>query len=80
MRADHDVESNCDEVQKTVMRLSNGKTPTLDGIPPEIFKCGGSRMVNQLTSLFTRFWQEGKILQEWKDAFIVQLYKRKGTA
>jgi hypothetical protein len=50
-----------------------------DGIPPEIFKDGGDAMVTKLTKLLQKFWEEGLVPQDIKDANIIHLYKNKGN-
>ena len=41
-----------DEVLKATKKLLNGKAPGADGIPGEIFKKGGPKLITKLTELF----------------------------
>ena len=59
--------------------LSSGKAPGPDAIPAEIYKGGGDSLAIKLHSLFLLMWQQEKIPQEYKDATIIHLYKRKGS-
>jgi hypothetical protein len=59
--------------------LSKGKAPGPDAIPAEIYKEGGDNLTSELHSLFVQMWQQEKIPQEFKDASIIHLYKRKGA-
>jgi len=67
------------EVEKAIKQLSCGKAPGSDGIPAEIYKAGGPTITEKLLELFTSCWEEGRLPQEFKDASIVHLYKRKGN-
>ena len=67
------------EVQKAIKLLSNGKAPGSDSIPAEIYKAGGPVLIQKLTELLQAMWRQEAIPQEFKDASIVHLYKRKGN-
>merc|ERR1711911_198212 len=68
-----------DEIKKAISQLSDGKAPGRDCIPAEIYKCGGDVLVNRLTELFTLTWEKGVLPQDFKDASLVHLYKKKGN-
>ena len=59
--------------------LSSGKAPGPDAIPAEIYKDAGGSLSIKLHSLFLLVWQQEKIPQEYKDAAIIHLYKRRGN-
>ena len=65
---------------KAITLLSSGKAPGSDAIPAEISKPGGQPMAEKLTELFHCMWRKEAIPQEFKDASIIHLYKRKGNA
>ena len=67
------------ETSKAINQLSSGKAPGTDAIPAEIYKTGGPMLTQKLTELFTSFWSKGSLPQDFKDASIVHLYKRKGN-
>ena len=72
------------ETRKSVQQLSSGKTPGADAIPAEVYKAGGGGgrglpMAEKLTELFHCMWRKEAIPQEFKDASIIHLYKRKGN-
>ena len=62
------------ETRKAIQHLSSDKA-SAGAIPAEIFKAGGLPMA--LTELFYCMCMKEAIQQEFKDAFIIQLYKRK---
>ena len=66
------------EVKMAIKQLSDGKAPGSDAIPSEIYKCGSTTLTEQLTVLFKQIWIQQIIPQEFKDATIIHLYKRKG--
>lgn len=67
------------ETHKAIELLSNGKAPGADSIPAEIYKSGGPKLVERLTEMFCGMWKQKCIPQEFKDAYIVHIYKRKGN-
>ena len=67
------------ETRKAVQQLSSGKAPGADAIPAEVYKAGGLPMAEKLTELIHCMWRNEAIPQEFKDASIIHLYKRKGN-
>ena len=43
----------------------------------EVYKAGGLPVTQKLTKLFQYMWRKKAILQDFKDASIIQLYKQK---
>ena len=70
---------NLAETLKAIKQMSNGKTPGADGIPSEVFKHGGHKLARSLVRLFNVIWDSESVPQEFKDANIIHLYKRKGN-
>ena len=64
---------------KAIKLLSSGKAPGSDAIPAEIYKAGGPPVAEKLTELFHIMWRKEAIPQEFKDATIIHLFKRKGN-
>jgi len=52
------------EVQKAIDRMSSGKSPGQDGLPPELFKAGGDQLTAKLTSVFHNIWQQRAVPQD----------------
>ena len=69
------------ETVKAIKLLSSGKAPGSDAIPAEIYKAGGPPVAEKLTELpvFHIMWRKEAIPQEFKDATIIHLFKRKGN-
>ena len=67
------------ETVKAIKLLSSGKAPGSDAIPAEIYKAGGLPVAEKLTELFHIMWRKEAIPQEFKDATIIHLFKRKGN-
>ena len=67
------------EVNKAIQQISSGKSPGPDSIPAEIYKAGGPVLTEQLHQVFTNIWVNETMPQDFKDASIVHLYKRKGN-
>lgn len=45
----------------------------------QVYAASGPKLIESLTSLFTTMWTQEKLPQEFKDASIIHLYKRKGS-
>ena len=67
------------ETRKEIQHLSSGKAPGTDAIPAEVYKAGGLPMAEKLTELLQCMWRKEAIPQDFKDASIIHLYKRKGN-
>ncbi|VDL99513.1 unnamed protein product [Schistocephalus solidus] len=76
---DLDLPPSLPETIRAVQQISSGKAPGSDAIPPEVYKHGGPRLMAELTTLFQEMWRQGQVPQDFKDATIVHLYKRKGN-
>nr|VZH94992.1 unnamed protein product [Spirometra erinaceieuropaei] len=77
--ADLDLPPSLQETIRAVQQLSSGKAPGSDAIPAEVYKHGGPLLMDHLTALFQEMWRQGEVPQDFKDATIVHLYKRKGN-
>ena len=51
----------------------------IDGIPTEVYKLGGQKLVRRLTVLFNNIGNKDAVPQDFKDANIIHLYKKQGT-
>ena len=67
------------ETQKAIRQLSNGKAPGADAILAKVYKYGGPALHQKLVDIFQSIWQQGTVLQDFKDALTIHLYKRKGN-
>ncbi|BHF84930.1 hypothetical protein SprV_1002808400 [Sparganum proliferum] len=77
--ADLDLPPSLQETIRAVQQLSSGKAPGSDAIPAEVYKHGCPQLMDHLTALFQEMWRQGEVPQDFKDATIVHLYKRKGN-
>ena len=66
------------EVSKATRQMSSGKAAGPDGIPAEVFKHGGMNLNRKLTSLLRKIWSDETVPQEFRNANVIHLYKRKG--
>nr|VZI27867.1 unnamed protein product [Spirometra erinaceieuropaei] len=76
---DLDLPPSLQETIRAVQQLSSAKAPGSDAIPAEVYKHGGPQLMDHLTALFQEMWRQGEVPQDFKDATIVHLYKRKGN-
>ena len=68
----------CEEVDRQLKKMKNGKSCGPDGIPTEALKCLGDWGVRQLTKIFNAIMQSGKMPDEWRESTITPIYKDKG--
>ena len=66
-----------DEMARAIAGLKDGKAPGGDGIPAEVWKHGGDNLFSRLHQLITNAWEMGSVPQEWKDASIITIYKKR---
>ena len=71
-------EPSLKELQHAIKQMSSDKAPGKDGIPSEIFKYGGKKLVHKLLELLKIIWKTGHVPQDYKDASIKHLFKNKG--
>ncbi|VDL90197.1 unnamed protein product [Schistocephalus solidus] len=58
-------------------RSPRTRMPGSDAILPEVYKHGAPRLMAELPTLFQEIWRQGQVPQDFKDATIVHLVKRK---
>ena len=67
-----------EELKKALKTTASGKAPGLDGIPSDVLKQGGETLHVELLKLFNTCLLGKTLSQDFKDALIVTIYKRKG--
>jgi hypothetical protein len=67
------------EVEMEINRLKRGKAPGPDGLPAEVWQSTGPATMLWLHARILKAWDTGEVPQQWKDAEIVLLWKRKGS-
>ena len=65
-----------DEVIEALMKMNCGKAGGKNGVLPELLKCCGECLLDQVVELFQTVWKEGSVPQEWKDALVVPIPKK----
>ena len=67
------------ETVKAIKLLSSGKGPRSNAIAAEIYQAEGTPVAKKMTELFHIIRRKEAITQEFKDASIIHLFKRKGN-
>ena len=70
-------EVNREEVERAVKRLQNKKAAGEDRIVAELVKNGGEAMIDWLMELLQEMWKTRQVPQEWENATLVPLHKKK---
>ncbi|XP_066302904.1 uncharacterized protein [Branchiostoma lanceolatum] len=75
---EQDAEPTLDELNKAIDSLSTGKAPSIDAIPPDLYKHCKTVLLLPLHELLCQCWKEGAVPQDMRDSNIVTLYRNKG--
>lgn len=67
-----------EEISVALSQLKNNKAAGSDGIPAEILKSASSEIIPYLKTLFDLIWEQEHVPQDFQDALIVNIYKKKG--
>ena len=68
------------ELTGAIRLLANGKAVGPDGVSVEILKItlnGDLTLCRRLLDIVVRIWRGGEVQQQWKDAIIMVLHKKK---
>lgn len=68
-----------EEVKQAIKYLKTGKSGGLDGVVPEMLKCGGEDVVDFLFKLFNKIFDCGVYPSEWSEAIVVPIFKSGDT-
>ena len=74
------VQPTMQELTDAIRSLANGKAVGPDGVSVELFKItlnGDSALRRRLLDIVVRIWGGGEVPQQWKDAIIIVLHKKK---
>ena len=74
------VQPTMQELTDAIRSLANGKAVGPDGVSVELFKItlnGDPALRRRLLDIVVRIWREGEVPQQWKDAMIMVLHKKK---
>ena len=63
------------EVQKVLKHLKNGKAARMDGLPYEMFKCGGENLVDMLVMLYNAVLHNERVPSKWNESRVVLMHK-----
>ena len=74
-----DAEPTLQELDAALARMTSGKAPGSDGIPPDLLKQCKKELLPLLHDLLIKCWRKGSVPQDMKDSNIVTLYKNKGA-
>jgi len=70
-------EPSIDEMMEAVKGMSNWKAVGPDGLPVEVLKLDHPAFVQYFHSILVNVWVTGEVPQQWKDAIIKTLHKKK---
>ena len=74
-----DMEPTTEELSKAISKMTAGKAPGSDGIPPDLLRSCKTSLLPLLYDILIKCWKEGEVPQDMRDAKIITLYKNKGA-
>lgn len=77
-KIDLDIKTDLEEVTAAIKRMPLGKAAGTDAISAELLKAGIEPLAEKLHHLVSLCWSAKSVPQEFKNAKITTLYKRKG--
>ncbi|XP_043271213.1 golgin subfamily A member 6-like protein 1 [Venturia canescens] len=69
-------EITTEEVKKAIRKLKDKKAVGEDGIPNEVWKYGGERVVNSLKRMCEKVWKSEGWPEGWKEGIVVPVVKK----
>jgi hypothetical protein len=66
------------KIGEALKRMKGGKAMGPDGIPIEVWRCLGVRVIVWLTKLFNLIFWSNKMHEEWRRSILVPIFKNKG--
>jgi len=67
-------EPNAFEVELTVEKLRNHKSPGIDQIPGKFIKAGGRAICSEIHELINSIWSKEELSEGRKESIIVPIY------
>ena len=64
-----------DEIKKVCEKLKNGKAAGNDRIPYEMYKFGGSTLLEKLNELYVEIWRNERVPESWNETRVTLLHK-----
>ena len=65
-----------EEMLQALGKLRKGKAGGKSGILPELLACGGAEMCDRLLMVMKDMWEEGRVVDDWRNAEIVPIPKK----
>lgn len=70
------VPPSVEEINTAIQQLKSNKAAGEDGLPAEIYKCGGGVLRETLHQLFSMIWEQETLPADLKNALIVTVFKK----
>ena len=75
-RLDLDALPTAEELECALSKLKRRKAGGMSGILPELVLYGGVLLWNRLLELMQDVWEEGNVVEDWKNAVVVPIPKK----
>jgi hypothetical protein len=69
-------EQSASEVELAIEELKSHKSLGMDPIPAELIKAGDRTILYEIHKLIISIWNTEELPEEWKESFIVPIYKK----
>ena len=65
-----------EELLEVLSKLKSGKAGGKSGILSELIQCGGPEFEGRIMKLMEQVWEEGCVVDDWRDAVVVPIPKK----
>jgi hypothetical protein len=69
-------EPSREEVEETIRKMKNNRSPGEDSIVAELIKCGGKELIIKIHELINNIWRNEVMPEKWKTGIICPIHKK----
>jgi len=76
IRSEEEPPPSLEEVSMAVKCLNNNRSPGMGGIPTELYKHGGTKILQYIHSIVTDAWERESLPAEWEEGIICPIHEK----
>lgn len=75
-QTDNEPPPSNEQITDIIKKLKKNKSPGSDEITAEMFKYGGTALIEQMQKLLENIWVKEQLPEEWSEALLCPIYKK----